>query len=228
MITLLEPGRIAVDRALLATGQPVDICRAAPADLAAVRNFYERLGDTSTYYRFFGLRRALPDGELRRVVGEGPEHVTLLASIDGRLIGIGEYIIGADPTEAEVAFAVADDHHREGVATLLLERLAVIAHERGLLTFTATVLPGNADMQLVFRTVGLAVRSRFDDGVIKTVLELASLTALTAAANARVPHPWCPGPAQPRDHGTSDVNRDAPAAQSTVASPSHKAEYDIP
>ena len=192
MITQLEPRRIAVDRALLATGQPVDICRAAPADLAAVRHFYERLGDTSTYYRFFGLRRALPDGELRRVVGEGPEHVTLLASIDGRLIGIGEYIIGADPTEAEVAFAVADDHHREGVATLLLERLAVIAHERGLLTFTATVLPGNADMQLVFRTVGLAVRSRFDDGVIKTVLELASLTALTAAANACVPHPDAP------------------------------------
>jgi hypothetical protein len=98
MITQLEPRRTAVDRALLAIGQPVDICRAAPADLAGVRHFYERLGDTSTYYRFFGLRRALPDGELQRVVGEGPEHVTLLASIDGRLIGIGEYIIGADPT----------------------------------------------------------------------------------------------------------------------------------
>lgn len=88
------------------------------------------------------------------------------------------------------------DHHREGVATLLLERLAVIDHERGLLTFTATVLPGHADMQLAFRTVGLAVRSRFDDGVIRTVLELASLTALTAAANARVPHP--DAPARPR------------------------------
>ena len=194
MITQLGPPRIAVDTALLATGQPVDITRAAPADLAAVRTFYERLGDTSTYYRFFGLRRALPDGELRRVVGESAEHVTLLASIDGRLIGIGEYIIGADPTEAEVAFAVADDHHREGVATLLLERLALIAHERGLLRFTATVLPDNADMQLVFRTVGLAVHSRFDDGVIKTVLELASLTALRAAARRAVPHPDAPAP----------------------------------
>ena len=192
-----------------------------------MRNFYERLGDTSTYYRFFGLRRALPDAELRRVVGDSAEHVTLLASIDDRLIGIGEYIIGADPTEAEVAFAVADDHHREGVATLLLERLAVIAHERGLLTFTATVLPGNADMQLVFRTVGLAVHSRFDDGVIKTVLELASLTALTAAAERACAAPRCPGPARPRGHGTSDVNRDAPAAQSTVGSPSHPAEFDI-
>jgi GNAT superfamily N-acetyltransferase len=194
MITEVGPPRIAVDTALLATGQPVDISRAAPGDLAAVRSFYERLGDTSTYYRFFGLRRALPDGELRRVVADSAKHVTLLATIDHRLIGIGEYIIGANPTEAEVAFAVADDHHREGIATLLLERLALIAHERGLLTFTATVLPGNADMQLVFRTVGLPVHSRFHDGVITTVLELASLTALTAAANARIPHPDAPTP----------------------------------
>ena len=114
------------------TGQPVDIDRAVPGDLEAVRGFYARLGDTSTYYRFFGLRRHIPEGELRAVVGESADHVTLLATIDHELIGIGEYIVGRRPTEAEVAFAIADDHHREGVATLLLERLAVIAHDRGL------------------------------------------------------------------------------------------------
>jgi GNAT superfamily N-acetyltransferase len=171
--------------ARLMTGQPVEIDRAAPADLEAVRGFYARLSDTSTYYRFFGLRRHIPEGELLGVVGESAHHVTLLASIGPELIGIGEYIIGKDPTEAEVAFAVADDHHREGVATLLLERLAVIAHDRGVLRFTATVMPGNADMQLVFRTVGLAVRSRFDDGVVKVVLELASLTSLVTASDER-------------------------------------------
>jgi RimJ/RimL family protein N-acetyltransferase len=174
--------------ARLMTGQSVDIDRASPGDLEAVRAFYARLGDTSTYYRFFGLRRHLPEGELLGVVGESAEHVTLLASIGEELIGIGEFIIGNNPTQAEVAFAVDDDHHREGVATLLLERLAVIAHDRGLLTFTATVLPGNADMQLVFKTVGLTVRSRFDDGVVKNVLELSSLTSLNTAAAARGPH----------------------------------------
>jgi GNAT superfamily N-acetyltransferase len=173
-------------------GQPVEIDRAAPADLEAVRAFYARLGDTSTYYRFFGLRRHIPEGELLGVVGESAHHVTLLASIGTELIGIGEYIIGTQPNEAEVAFAVADDHHREGVATLLLERLAVIAHDRGLLRFTATVMPGNTDMQLVFRTVGLDVTSRFDDGVVKIVLELASLTSLVAASDARAEHPCQP------------------------------------
>ena len=95
------------------TGQPVRIDRAGPADLDAVRGFYARLGDASTYYRFFGLRRHIPEGELLGVVGESAHHVTLLASIGPELIGIGEFIIGKQPTEAEVAFAVADDHHRE-------------------------------------------------------------------------------------------------------------------
>ena len=86
--------------------------RAGSADLEAVRGFYARLGDASTYYRFFGLRRHIPEGELLGVVGESAHHVTLLASIGSELIGIGEFIVGKQPTEAEVAFAVADDHHR--------------------------------------------------------------------------------------------------------------------
>ena len=55
------------------------------------------------------------------------------------------------------------------MATLLLERLAVIAHDRGLRRFTATVLPDNRDMQLVFATVGLpGPHGRFVDGVVAT------------------------------------------------------------
>jgi len=173
------------ESALLSTGVTVDVARASPADLAAVRDFYRQLDDTATYHRFMGLRRQLPDDELRGVVGATTDHVTLLATVAGRLIGIGEYIIGTDPTEAEVAFAVADDHHREGVATLLLERLAEIGHGRGLLRFTATVLPDNADMQLVFRTVGLPMQSRCHDGVVSVVLDLSSVVELLVATARR-------------------------------------------
>ncbi|MET0460146.1 MAG: GNAT family N-acetyltransferase [Ilumatobacteraceae bacterium] len=174
--------------ARLLTGQTVAVVPATPVDLDDVRAFYARLGDSSTRFRFFGARRHLPDAELRAVVGAGSGHVTLLARTGDELIGIGEYIVGTDPTEAEVAFAVADDHHHEGVATLLLERLAVIAHDRRLCRFTATVLADNRDMQLVFATVGLPVHSRFADGVLEVVLELSSLTSLSAAARARVSH----------------------------------------
>ena len=172
--------------ALLANGRSVDIAVAAPADLARVRTFYERLSDTATYSRFFAIRRAVPDKELKSVVAQDiPHHVTLLASIDNELIGLGEFVMSDKPDEAEVAFAVADDHHREGVATLLLERLAVVARRCGLKQLVAQTLPGNCDMLLVFRTVGLAEQARIDGGVVYVTLDLSTLDHLEAEAEIR-------------------------------------------
>ncbi len=121
-----------------------------------------------------------PDGFCKRSARN-----TLLARMNGQLVGIGEYIVGDDPTEAEVAFAVADDHHREGIATLLLERLAIIAHDHGLLRLRAMVLAGNADMQLVLRTIGLPTKNIFEDGIVQTCLDISSLGSLREAIAAR-------------------------------------------
>ena len=204
MIAQVDGGPINVGVARLLTGHVVDIALATPHDLARVRSFYEHLDDVATYHRFFGNRRYLPDPELRSVVSASPEHVTLLASLDERLIGIGEYIIGDNATDAEVAFAVADDHHREGVATLLLERLAVIAHERGLVRFTATVLPDNTDMQLVFRTVGLTTTTCVDDGMVSVSLDLTSMHTLLAAEAARHRRDSPPSAQQRQQAGCGD------------------------
>jgi GNAT superfamily N-acetyltransferase len=186
---------------VLANGVTARVVVAGPADVASVRDFYDALSDTSTYYRFFGIRRALPDRELTAVVSTMlPDRVTLLARLGDRLIGIGEYIASPRaPGEAEVAFAVADDHHREGVATLLLERLAIVAHRCGLHTLTAVVLPGNGDMQLVFRTVGLPVQSRFDDagGVVDVTLDITDLDHLLQLSAAR--HDQAMAACQPHD-----------------------------
>jgi GNAT superfamily N-acetyltransferase len=172
--------------ALLATGQTIDIAAATPDDFETVRYFYYRLGDESLYFRYFGIRKNIPEHELRDVVShEIPHHVTLLARMSGQLIGIGEFIVGTDVTEAELAFAVADDHHHEGVATLLLERLAVIARRCGLSRLTARTMCGNQAMQLVFRNVGLDRRSEMVDGEIKSSFDLASLIELDAQATRR-------------------------------------------
>ncbi len=116
---------------------------------------------------------------------EIPQHVTLLALMQGRLIGIGEFGVGSDPTEAELAFAVVDDHHHEGVATLLLERLAVVGRRCGLERLTARTMFGNHDMQLVFRTVGLTRHSEIDGGEVRVTLDLASLDELDRQAALR-------------------------------------------
>jgi GNAT superfamily N-acetyltransferase len=182
----------ALDRfgtARLMNGRPVDIAPAGPNDIVRIRSFYDRLSDTSTYFRFFGLRPALPERELEAMVTQDlPRHATLLASIGDELIGIGEFVANERVDEAEVAFAVADDHHHEGVATLLLERLAVLARGCGLERLVAHTLPGNKDMLLVFRTVGLAMRTHFEGGVVDVTLDLSSLEDLEAEADRRHQH----------------------------------------
>ncbi len=171
---------------VLSNGRVARIVPATPDDLERVRRFYDQLSDTASYYRFLGLRRALPEAELRRSLDQDvPYQITLLASLDDALIGIGEYVIGPDRYEAEVALTVSDDHHHEGVATLLLERLAAIAHRCGVRRLIARTLPGNKDMGLVLRMVGLTVHTEFESGVLIFTLDLDSCAQMQHAAAAR-------------------------------------------
>jgi GNAT superfamily N-acetyltransferase len=56
-----------------------------------------------------------------------------------------------DPKRAEVAVGVADHLHGRGLGTILIERLAVIAEDRGISHFVAEVLCENRAMLDVFR-----------------------------------------------------------------------------
>lgn len=177
----------AFDRyALMSTGHPVHIAPATPRDEERVRAFYERLCDISTRLRFFSIRRSIPERELQALVSVStPSHVTMLASIGGELIGIGEYHVGTNPEEAEVAFAVGDDHHAEGVATLLLEDLAVIAASVGLRRLVAQTLPDNGPMRLVFGTAGLGRATHYEGGLVEFTMELDDMSGLLASAAER-------------------------------------------
>ena len=55
-----------------------------------------------------------------------------------------------------MAFAVPDDLHGRGIATLLLEHLVSIGRERGLHAFTAETLADNTAMLAVFSGAGRA------------------------------------------------------------------------
>ena len=75
-----------------------------------------------------------------------------------------------DHNEAEVAFMVDEQHQGRGLATVLLEYLAVAARENGLDGLTATVLPTNRKMLGVFHDAGFQVASAFEEGVIEVRL----------------------------------------------------------
>ena len=68
----------------------------------------------------------------------------------GAVVGHAIYV-QLDETHAEVAVEVADHLHGRGLGTILIERLAVIAEERGITHFVAEVLAENQAMLDVFR-----------------------------------------------------------------------------
>jgi GNAT superfamily N-acetyltransferase len=79
------------------------------------------------------------------------KHYGLIAHDEtGVLVGHAVYV-KLDEAHAEVAVEVADDLHGRGLGTILIERLAIIAEQRGITHFVAEVLCENRAMLDVFR-----------------------------------------------------------------------------
>jgi acyl-CoA synthetase (NDP forming)/GNAT superfamily N-acetyltransferase len=159
--------------ALLADGSTVSIRAARPEDCTDVRQMHEQMSPDNTYLRFFSMSAMAPEREAERVCrSEGPDHAALLAHRDGRLVGVASYELTGRPGMAEIAFAVPDDMHGRGVATLLLEHLVSLARQRGLTAFSGETLPENMPMQKVFADAGLPVERHFSDGMIDVTIPL--------------------------------------------------------
>jgi acyl-CoA synthetase (NDP forming)/L-amino acid N-acyltransferase YncA len=161
--------------ALLADGRTVEIRPAEAADFAAVKAMHEAMSPNNAYLRFFSLSRLAAEQEARRVTRTpGPDHAALLAVFDGKVVGLASFEVtrhGAGRT-AEVAFAVADTMHHQGIATLLLEHLVSLARARQLEAFHAETLQENTGMLGVFSDAGLPVVSKREDGVVSITIPL--------------------------------------------------------
>ena len=167
--------------ALLADGTTVEIRPAAPGDYDAVKAMHEAMSPDNTYMRFFNVSRLSAETEARRVCRDPvPGRASLLALAGGAVVGVASYVGRRDhPEQAEVAFAVADDMHHRGIATLLLEHLVSYARSRGITTFTAETLTENKAMLGVFADAGLPVRRRFVEGVYQLTFPVPSEAAGT-------------------------------------------------
>jgi acyl-CoA synthetase (NDP forming)/GNAT superfamily N-acetyltransferase len=153
--------------ALLTDGTTVLIRPARPGDAEAVQAMHAAMSPDNLYLRFFSLSPRNAEAEAVRVCREpGPDHAALLALLSDRLVGVASYE-PSGPGTAEVAFAVPDDMHGRGIATLLLEHLVSIGRERGLGAFSAEALTENQSMLAVFADAGLPVHRTIADGVVE-------------------------------------------------------------
>ncbi|MER2133861.1 MAG: GNAT family N-acetyltransferase [Arthrobacter sp.] len=139
----------------------------SPADAEALQAFHMRQSQSSIYLRFFTYKAKLSGRELKRFTNvDYRDRVAFVITLGSEIVGIGRYDRLDDPTEAEVAFNISDDHQGRGIGSILLEHLAAAARENGIRRFSAEVLPENRKMLSVFADAGYEVRRAFDDGVI--------------------------------------------------------------
>jgi acyl-CoA synthetase (NDP forming)/RimJ/RimL family protein N-acetyltransferase len=161
--------------ALLTDGTTVLIRQARPQDADAIRQMHLQMSPANTYLRFFSVSRLSASREAARVSRPlDARHYALLAWLGDELVGVASYEQTDAPGVAEIAFAVSDQMHGRGVASLLLDHLISAARLRGVRAFTADTLADNLAMLRVFANAGLSARRRVSDGVIETTFPLPS------------------------------------------------------
>ena len=166
---------VAATYALLTDGSTVEVRPAGSQDGGAVRAMHAAMSPDNMYLRFFSMSPAAAEQEARRVCREPDSgHAALLAWQDGRLVGVAAYEPAGKPGVAEVAFAVPDDMHGRGIASLLLEHLVWLARQRGLRAFTGETLAENSAMLRVFADAGLPAKRRISGGVVELTFPLPS------------------------------------------------------
>lgn len=167
---------IQTSRIVLRDGSVASVRLAEAGDREAMRRFFSELSPESRRKRFLSAAEPSDDLIARLCDSTDPARaLTLVAfrNVSGeiRLIGLGSYFALTE-TVGEVAFAVDDHFQGRGIATVLLERLAVVGAAAGFRRFQAETLADNTPMLEVFRDSGFVIRSKNDAGCIDVQLSL--------------------------------------------------------
>jgi GNAT superfamily N-acetyltransferase len=131
------------------------------------RLLYE-LSDESRYLRFMCHKSGHTHREMQQLVD--PDQSAAMALVvcepaSGDIVAMARYDVEPDTGFGDIAFVVRDDWQRRGLGSCLMKRMVELGRAKGVVGFTADVLPGNPGMMLVFQKSGLAVQSRFDGSV---------------------------------------------------------------
>jgi len=135
-----------------------------------LKEFFYSLSDQSLFRRFMTPRRDMPHERLQEwVVIDYTKEIVILASIQTgdteKIAGLGQYGIDESTHTAEVAIAVDDAYHNQGIGTELLSYLTLLAKRHGLLGFTAEVLVENKPMLHLFEKMGFDLEKRIAEDV---------------------------------------------------------------
>ncbi|AWS00251.1 GNAT family N-acetyltransferase [Metallosphaera hakonensis] len=142
---------------------PLTIREAERKDIEGVYQLYQSLTPEDLYMRFFTFHKVSHE-EIEQLFSR-QDHVTLLAEIDGRIVGEatlyedGEFSVAVDPRE-----------RRGGIGTALVAELIKRGASSGMKKIKFYTLPENYPMIRIGKKLGFKLD--FDEEQVKGVLEL--------------------------------------------------------
>ncbi|MCW2576073.1 MAG: Acyl-CoA synthetase forming [Modestobacter sp.] len=178
------PAPVVLSRVLLTDGTPAVVRRLVPGDQDELLALHERLSERDRYLRFSTVHPA----HLARWVALSLDPAGPALSLGARVRGALVAAVELFPTSADTAevAAVVDSHWRaHGLATVLLEELAVAAGRLGIHRLVAEVLAENGAMMRVLENLGLPVSSTRDGDAVHLEIALHADDRYAAAAEAR-------------------------------------------
>lgn len=166
---------------VLRDGSTVRVRLMRPEDEKLLFTLFKSLSQESRWLRFFSSPSdSALAAEAHREASIDYRRTFALIALTGaedRIVGHAFYSAVADD-RAEVAFAIADDYQRRGLATILLGQLADVAAANAIQVFEAETLAGNTAMLNVFRESGFPTKLTVRAGE----LQVSFPTSLTREA----------------------------------------------
>src|SRR5450755_4810437 len=160
------------ERMVLRDGSSVVIRLLAAGDVAAIASWFTScfagLSAETLFARLFVLLQRLdPRTEPALARVDRCEHEAIMAfAPDGVTVGIARCLRVDNPGSAEVAVTVADAWRGQGIASVLLERVAARARSVGIEQLTAICLAGNLTLIRLLSRLGATTVGPSDAGLV--------------------------------------------------------------
>lgn len=167
----------------LKDGTPVTVRPIRPEDEPSMVRFHESLSEQSVYMRYFHAmhvtQRTAHERLTRICFIDYDREMALVAEErdpetgEREILGVGRLSRDhAVPDEAEFSVLVSDRYQRQGLGTILLDKLLEVGRREGISRITADILPNNRAMQRVSTSAGFQLRHDPEEGVVKADLDL--------------------------------------------------------
>jgi RimJ/RimL family protein N-acetyltransferase len=160
----------------LRDGRSIEVRALRPDDETRMLAALSRTSPQSLYRRFFGVKKGFSESEKAFFLNvDFIDHVALVATIEqnGRaeILGGARYVV-VQRGIAEVAFTVIDDFQGNGVGSVLMHHLILLARRALLKQLVADVLPDNTAMISIFKKCGLPATITMAKGAVHIALDI--------------------------------------------------------